>query len=673
MIHSLGLTPDRYQHFEFAVNRFGQAFYYVKKRWKHQAAFILGVFPWLFLLALCMVVSASCFVLLNVHRRHRPLNGLAEVVLSLLAATLSLSAPVREKQHARSRSGRVILACWLLACFSLTIYTSSLLTASLMARPTWETDDTLDKMLPKLQRGHLLPGIENNSFVDVLLERANGSGSDVVDNMALAVKRSARKKVFSRFALRSSVLETLKLRKDMCLNRTLILIEDKKGKFSWREGSSSEVMNCTPATSISCSHLASAKKDPTTLVDKDDGEPWSWTPLSGRKLSIGCILLKKRNSGEFCFTLGKNTVAHALDALNATFQIMPVKRGTFVEVLQSKQADVIVYPVGLTPDRYRHFDFTVNKFGSAVYYVQKKWRPQGDFLFGTLPWLFLLALSIAISASIFALLNMGRSPRPMKDFDRLVLALMASALSLSSPLRGEHARSTTSRFVFASWMLAWFYLATYARSLLTASMTAPPSWEADDRIDELVPKLQEGRLLPCAENNSFFDFLLATAAANGSDVVDVMALAARRWAHSKRDFTGSFLSCLKRTGRGTHAFFSSGIDRCSLSRFHKTIVEGEKPIRSLIGGFPIRKDYPLRSELVFLVNRIFETGWDIRMNRLADWNCSGHVEEEATPLRVKRLLYIYCAFCVSSLLALFMECFYVGFLKNSEGESWLTA
>ncbi|KAH7944116.1 hypothetical protein HPB52_015994 [Rhipicephalus sanguineus] len=150
MVHSIGLTPDRYQHFHFTANRFGQAVYYVQKRWKRRVDFFLGVFPWLFLLALCMVASASCFVLLNIHLGRRALNGLGEVVLALMVTTLSLSAPIR-LEHARSLSGRVIMACWMLACFSLTTYTKSLLTASLMTKPVWEADDSLDKMLPKLQ------------------------------------------------------------------------------------------------------------------------------------------------------------------------------------------------------------------------------------------------------------------------------------------------------------------------------------------------------------------------------------------------------------------------------------------------------------------------------------------------------------------------------------------
>ncbi|KAH7943824.1 hypothetical protein HPB52_011868 [Rhipicephalus sanguineus] len=156
MTYPCGLTAERYQHFHFTVNQFAHAVYYVEKRWNHQSTVFLGMFPWLFLIALLMVASASCFVLLNIHGGRRPMNGLGAVVLALMASTLSLSAQIR-LEHAHSRSGRVIMACWMLACFSLTSYIKSLLTASLTARPVWEADYSLEKMLPKLQRGRLLP------------------------------------------------------------------------------------------------------------------------------------------------------------------------------------------------------------------------------------------------------------------------------------------------------------------------------------------------------------------------------------------------------------------------------------------------------------------------------------------------------------------------------------
>ncbi|KAH7949289.1 hypothetical protein HPB49_007284 [Dermacentor silvarum] len=196
-----------------------------------------------------------------------------------------------------------------------------------------------------------------------------------------------------------------------------------------------------------------------------------------------------------------------------------------------------------------------------------------------------------ISACSFVLLNVRRGNRPTHELSRVVLALLASTLSLSSSLHSDHARSTNGRIIMACWMLASLSLVTYTRSLLTASLTAKPTWYADDTLDEVLPKLRDGRLLPCVERNSFFDFTLASATGNGSDVMDVMAFATRQWARGKSDFTGSSESCLKRTRNGTHAFFSDDIDLCTFLRFQKTVSQGQKPVHTLIGGFPVRRDY----------------------------------------------------------------------------------
>ncbi|KAL1469979.1 hypothetical protein MTO96_004599 [Rhipicephalus appendiculatus] len=102
----------------------------------------------------------------------------------------------------------------------------------------------------------------------------------------------------------------------------------------------------------------------------------------------------------------------------------------------------------------------------------------------------------------------------------------------------------------ACWMLACFSLTTYTKSLLTASLMARPVWEADDSLDEMLPKLRRGLLLPCAENNSFMDVLLARADGSGGDAMGIMALAVRRWGHKKARISGSYEDCLERTRRG---------------------------------------------------------------------------------------------------------------------------
>ncbi|KAH7952614.1 hypothetical protein HPB51_028228 [Rhipicephalus microplus] len=341
----------------------------------------------------------------------------------------------------------------------------------------------------------------------------------------------------------------------------------------------------------------------------------SWTQLSGKKVRIGCVEYNQTGAVNSCESIDGNAFTQALNQLNVSSHITPVQRGAFAAALGKNKADIVVIAVGLTEDRYKDFDFSVNKFGQAVYYVQKKWKHHADFFFNILPWTSLLALSTLLSVGSFALLNLCRGKRPMSDLGRVVLALTATTMSFTSPLHYDHARSSSGRVVIAFWMLACFSLATYTRSLLTASLTAKPTWEADDTFEEMLPKLKQGRLVPCAEKNSFFHVLLCMAAGNSSDVVDVMASAARRGRNGNRRFTGSFEACLERTRRGTHVLFSEGIDFCKFSRYEENVVIGEKPIRSLIGGFPIRRGYPLRAELIMLAHRIFETGWDIKFSR----------------------------------------------------------
>ncbi|KAH7950099.1 hypothetical protein HPB49_019561 [Dermacentor silvarum] len=227
---------------------------------------------------------------------------------------------------------------------------------------------------------------------------------------------------------------------------------------------------------------------------------------------------------------------------------------------------------------------------------------------------------MVVAASSFVLLNIRHGTQPMRDIGGVALALVAYTLSFTSPLRGHHATSMSGRVAMGFWMLAGFSLAAYTRSLLIASLMAQPTWDADDTLDKLLPKLQQGRLLPCAESNSFFDVLLTTTTGNASGVVHAMAKSAKRWARSRGDFTGSIQSCLERTRRGTHVLFAGGIDPCRHSQFQKTIVEGQEQIRTLIGGFPVRRDYERRSELISLVRRIFETGWDLRITRNV-FNC----------------------------------------------------
>ncbi|KAK8774614.1 hypothetical protein V5799_010854 [Amblyomma americanum] len=397
--------------------------------------------------------------------------------------------------------------------------------------------------------------------------------------------------------------------------------------------------------------------DSTVLAEEEHENNLSWKRLNGSKLLMGCVLLDRPGSREPCYAAHDSTIVDALNVLNVTYDIIPLAGGMFAKALRNGETDIVITGIGISADRYKSFDFAINTFRRAFFYVKKKWRHRAEVFLGGFPLIILLALSIIVSVSFFAVLNASHGKPALKNMGNITLALIAATLSLSSPLRGDHAHSTSSGFVMACWMLACFSLTTYTRSLLTASLMARPTWEADDTLEKMLPKLQRGRLLPCAESYSFFDALLSRAGGNGTDVVDVMARAAKRWAHSREDFTGNITSCLQRTRKGTHVLFTASIDFCYFLRLRTSISPGQKPIQSIVGGFPIRKDYPLRGELIQLLQRIFETGWDIRLSRLAESNCSALADDEENPLSVQTLLYAYCACCAVSSAAFFAEYF----------------
>ncbi|KAL3200021.1 hypothetical protein MRX96_043640 [Rhipicephalus microplus] len=306
------------------------------------------------------------------------------------------------------------------------------------------------------------------------------------------------------------------------------------------------------------------------------------TRLSGKMISVGCIALQDKSAFQECMSIYNNTLAQALSALNSTLSMTPIKPGMFASALKNGEIDILYHSIGLTPDRYQHFDFAVNRFGQAVYCVKKRWKHQAAFLHGVFPWLFLLALYMIASASCFVLLNIQRGRQPLKGLGEVLFALMATTLSLAAPIRTEHAYSRSGRVIMACWMLACFSLTAYTKSFLTASVMAKPTWEADDSLDKMLPKLQYGQLLPCAANTSFMNVLLVRADGRGGDVIDFMAMATRRWGYKQNDISGSREACLKRASRGTHVFLTESVELCNKASFATALAVGKRPVLSLI-------------------------------------------------------------------------------------------
>ncbi|KAH8036617.1 hypothetical protein HPB51_002671 [Rhipicephalus microplus] len=392
-------------------------------------------------------------------------------------------------------------------------------------------------------------------------------------------------------------------------------------------------------------------------VDDRHSTHWRlWTRFSGRMISVGCIALQDKSAFQECMSPYNNTLAQALSALNCTLSMTPVGRGMFASALKNGEIDILYHSIGLTPDRYQHFHFAVNRFGQAVYCVKKRWKHQAAFLHGVFPWLFLLALYIVASASCFVLLNIYRGNQPLKGLSEVVFALIATTLSLSAPIHPEHARSRSGRVIMACWMLACFSLTAYTKSFLTASLMSKRVWEADDSLDKMLPKLQYGRLLPCTANNSFINVLLSRADGSGGDVIDFMAMATRRWGHKQADISGSREACLERASRGTHVFLTETFEICKKARFEDRLAIGERPVLSLIAGFPIKKNHPLSSELRTVVNRISETGWNEHIRRTTQRNITNISSDEEASMHLETLVALYLYFCVLGLICLLLEC-----------------
>ncbi|KAH7956055.1 hypothetical protein HPB52_005791 [Rhipicephalus sanguineus] len=304
-------------------------------------------------------------------------------------------------------------------------------------------------------------------------------------------------------------------------------------------------------------------------------------------------------------------------------------------------------PLGLSPTRYQRFDFAIYEFRRATFFVQKKWNRSGLTFAGSLSWALLLTLSVLVTAGVFVLVNMRRGRRPFDGIIQLILALQAAVFLIASPIRNVNDRCTYSRMVIACWLLAGFSLAAYTQSLLTATLSARPTWDADDTVDKLVPKLRDGHLLPCVENRSYFLYLIAASSEKRSDFLGSLSFAVKRWARNKDQFTGNFNSCAERTTKETHLLIMFDQEPCKVSRLTGAAVEGKSSISSVFAGFPIRKYYRLRRPFVSLVRRIFETGWHVRHERLETFNCTVTQDVPAQTPPTNLLVKMYLALCAS--------------------------
>ncbi|KAH8042486.1 hypothetical protein HPB51_023534 [Rhipicephalus microplus] len=166
------------------------------------------------------------------------------------------------------------------------------------------------------------------------------------------------------------------------------------------------------------------------------------------------------------------------------------------EYMATERIDIMAYPVGLSPSRHQRFDFAIHEFMGATFFVQKNWNRGGQILVGSLPRASILILPVLVTAGFFVLLNVRHGHRPFEGISQLILALVAAVLLIASRVRNVNDRCTPGRMVIACWLLAGFSLAAFTQSLLTAMLSSRPTWDADDTVDKLVPRLRNGHLLP---------------------------------------------------------------------------------------------------------------------------------------------------------------------------------
>ncbi|KAL3242578.1 hypothetical protein MRX96_021023 [Rhipicephalus microplus] len=258
--------------------------------------------------------------------------------------------------------------------------------------------------------------------------------------------------------------ETTELREAICPHAKWLQLPTTNGKNSSEVSANKTIMNSVLKLIKHPGSKWIASYDSLLSTQAFSRGPRSWTELSRKKVRIGCVEYNQTGAVNSCESIDGNTFTlQALNQLNVSSHITPVQRGAFAAALGKNKADIVVIAVGLTEDRYNYLDFSVNKFGQAVYYVQKKCKHHADFFFSILPWTSRLALSTLLSVGSFALLNLRRGKRPMSDLGRAVLAITATTMSFTSPLHYDHARSSSGRVVIAFSMLACFSLATYTR------------------------------------------------------------------------------------------------------------------------------------------------------------------------------------------------------------------
>lgn len=379
------------------------------------------------------------------------------------------------------------------------------------------------------------------------------------------------------------------------------------------------------------------------------------TRLTNRHLLLGCLVDEKLK-GQF-HSLKSGAFQEALRALKIPIIKVPIHIKASVEFMNRNKVDVVNADVALDPNGFASAYYPgIRHHHHVVYFVGQKAVRQGNVVSF---WPFLEFFSVLFACLVgcllmFNVINYCSGRNAPSDIADTCMALVAAVLMLSSAVPRNFERSSSGRTVLISWFMAGFSLSVYCQSLLTSSVTSGTRWEADDTPAKLRPKLTQGKVSICTEQGTYCNFLLETSL-NDTDVLGAMSRAVKY--NPNIYFSGTVHECLQKAARSTHVFLSENWNPCDVVKLGKYITIGREPIQALFSGHPVRKDFPYRREIGFIIKRIFESGWDKRIDSLSSWNCSSSANEPPpiVPIDVTRFLSLYFVCCGFAVVVLVLE------------------
>ncbi|CAN7946730.1 unnamed protein product, partial [Ixodes pacificus] len=312
-----------------------------------------------------------------------------------------------------------------------------------------------------------------------------------------------------------------------------------------------------------------------------------------------------------------------------------------------------------TEGRLRQLHFPgVFFYGTSVLYTARNPSSRADALLREAPLTIFTFLLVSIAACVlfFCLMNYISGRKLFSDIQDAALVLVSTAMQFSYPIPKQFKRGLAGRIVLFCWMAGGLSLAAYFQSLLTSSLSSGYDWDADDTLEKLYPKLESGRVLPCAKRNTYFERLLRRSDGK-QGIIGAMAAARRRSPDKDSTVSDTEQGCMDKVVIGGHVFVSADLGVCGQASYGNTVTRGKDVIHTLYGSTPMKKDSPLRDSYGHLLARIFETGWELRQAGMKSWNCSRFGDRGVSLVAhdVRQFLWPYYVCCLAAAIVLAIE------------------